>query len=241
MTTSDVEAEHSLRLEIWGQLVAEGTDSVLPGRLRDLGVFGGAQGIWVDKGRTGPLTPDGAGIAVAVLHTGRTYADDLSDDELLYHYPKTRRPASRDAGEIVEKSPKTEAGRRTVAVPPNALPTLRDHLDRHVESDPDALILDQGYRSLRTAWDNARKKTGLSYHLHDLRHAGLTYIATAGATTAELMHRAGHASPQAALRYQHATEERDKVLADALAQLIHPSPIVAIELTTSDSARPVRI
>ena len=41
-------------------------------------------------------------------------------------------------------------------------------------------------------------------------------IAATGATTAELMRRAGHASPDAALRYQHATLERDSLLANKL-------------------------
>jgi len=56
-------------------------------------------------------------------------------------------------------------------------------------------------------------------HLHDLRHTGLTWSATLGATTAELMHRGGHDSPVAALRYQHATQDRDRALADALGEL----------------------
>ena len=55
--------------------------------------------------------------------------------------------------------------------------------------------------------------------LHDLRHTGVTFVAATGATMAELMHRAGHASPTAALRYQHATQDRDRVLAEALATL----------------------
>ena len=66
--------------------------------LRELGVYGGAQGIWVDKNRTGRLSSDG--VAVAVLHTGRHYADDLSDLGIVYHYPRTRRPAGRDAAEV---------------------------------------------------------------------------------------------------------------------------------------------
>jgi hypothetical protein len=33
------------------------------------------------------------------------------------------------------------------------------------------------------------------------------------------MHRGGHASPTTALRYQHATADRDKALAEALASL----------------------
>src|ERR1019366_4653299 len=77
--------------------------------------------------------------------------------------------------------------------------------------------------TLSAAWDKARIACGRpGLHLHDMRHAGLTWTAIAGATTAELMHRAGHASPSAALRYQHATADRDRALADALAGLASP-------------------
>jgi hypothetical protein len=48
------------------------------------------------------------------------------------------------------------------------------------------------------------------------------YAAT-GVTTAELMRRAGHASADAVLRYQHATHDRDRVLARALEELMEPS------------------
>jgi hypothetical protein len=68
--------------------------------LRELGIYGGAQGIWVDKTRTGRFTKDGEGITVAVLHTGSSYADDLAEDCIIYHYPQTRRPAGRDLAEI---------------------------------------------------------------------------------------------------------------------------------------------
>jgi hypothetical protein len=34
------------------------------------------------------------------------------------------------------------------------------------------------------------------------------------------MHRMGHASPQAALRYQHATRERDTEIAKSLGELV---------------------
>jgi integrase len=54
---------------------------------------------------------------------------------------------------------------------------------------------------------------------HDLRHSGLTWAAASGASVAELMRRGGHANPRAALRYQHATEDRDRVIAEALASL----------------------
>jgi integrase len=55
--------------------------------------------------------------------------------------------------------------------------------------------------------------------LHDLRHTGNTLAAATGASTKELMARMGHASPQAALIYQHATADRDRAIADALSDL----------------------
>jgi integrase len=55
---------------------------------------------------------------------------------------------------------------------------------------------------------------------HDLRHTGNTLAAATGASTKELMTRMGHASPRAALIYQHASEERDKAIAEALSDQI---------------------
>ena len=55
---------------------------------------------------------------------------------------------------------------------------------------------------------------------HDLRHTGNTLAAATGASTRELMARLGHASPRAALIYQHATRDRDAVIAAALGELM---------------------
>jgi putative restriction endonuclease len=65
-----------------------------------LGVYGGAQGIWIDKVRTASPESYSEGATVAILHTGRHYNDDLSDDGVIYHYPVTSRGAKRDAGEV---------------------------------------------------------------------------------------------------------------------------------------------
>jgi integrase len=43
---------------------------------------------------------------------------------------------------------------------------------------------------------------------HDLRHAGNTLTADAGASLRELMDRMGHSSTRAALIYQHSSDER---------------------------------
>ena len=95
-----VEVERSRRESMWNSLLAAGGPSGLsPQVLRKLGVYGGAQGIWVDTDRTREI--DGAGgVTVGLLHTGRHYADELSADGVLYHYPRTGRPPGRDRAEV---------------------------------------------------------------------------------------------------------------------------------------------
>ena len=64
-----------------------------------------------------------------------------------------------------------------------------------------------------------RRRVG-EVHLHDLRHLAGTLAASTGASTKEVMYRLGHATHQVALRYQHATRQRERAIADALDALI---------------------
>ena len=57
--------------------------------------------------------------------------------------------------------------------------------------------------------------------------------AQTGITTRELMVRLGHSSPRAALIYQHATEERDRAVAEQLDTLI-----ASTERTRTDTKLP---
>lgn len=147
-------------------------------------------------------------------------------------------------GRTLTKGPKTSAGRRTLALPPNLTDDLADHLARFVGPEPDALVF-TGEKGgpltkavLHKAWEQTRASIGRpDLRLHDLRHTGLTLAAATGATTAELMHRAGHASATAALRYQHATADRDRVLADALADLSQPADVVPLDAETRLASR----
>lgn len=93
-----VDDERALRFALWGNLQAgRGPDDVEPAVLKTLRVYGGARGIWVDKVRTRDLTDDGQGVTVALLHTGAFYDDDLSDDGVIYHYPRTETRGWDDA------------------------------------------------------------------------------------------------------------------------------------------------
>ena len=133
-------------------------------------------------------------------------------------------------GKSLIKEPKSAAGRRTIAVPGFLTETIRDHLSRFTAPEADALVF-TGVTGvpltgnvLQVAWQRARSKVGRAdLRLHDLRHTGLTLAAATGATTVELMHRAGHSSSVAAMRYQHATKDRDRIIADALGAIARPS------------------
>lgn len=133
-------------------------------------------------------------------------------------------------GRMLIGPPKTAAGRRAIAVPPNIVPDIEAHLERFVGSEPDTwLFAGTTPRTLERAWADARLAISRpDLHFHDLRHSGLTWAAAAGASTKELMARGGHASPAAALRYQHATRDRDTAIAAALAELVRPAPVVAL-------------
>lgn len=94
-----VEKELIHRLDILAK--AQTLDSwplLSPGEVRELGIYGGASGVWVDKTRTQEFAKEG--VAVGLLHTGRHYDDDIDESGVLYHYPTTQRPESRDNNEI---------------------------------------------------------------------------------------------------------------------------------------------
>lgn len=115
---------------------------------------------------------------------------------------------------------------RNVPLPPSVAKALEAHIDSaagfprspmFARSDGHAL----SRHALQRAWRKAVRSTGLTgYHLHDVRHTGLTLAAVAGATTRELMARAGHRTNRAAGIYQHIAEGRLTVLAERLDGLL---------------------
>ncbi|WP_353708957.1 site-specific integrase [Cellulosimicrobium sp. ES-005] len=125
--------------------------------------------------------------------------------------------------EPVVGPPKTDAGRRTVHLPPHVVEALRVHLAKHAAPGPQGLLFhrDGAWWAPSTLRDKFRPAAAAigkpALRVHGLRHSALTLAARTGATTAELMARAGHTSPQAALRYQHAAQTRDAEIAAALA------------------------
>lgn len=99
---------------MWSDLISSGGPTgVRAPLLREIGIYGGAQGIWVDKSRTAAASATGSGVTVGLLHTGDSYDDDLADDGIIYHYPNTSRQGNRDAAEVDATK---ETGRLNVPV-----------------------------------------------------------------------------------------------------------------------------
>lgn len=137
-----------------------------------------------------------------------------------------RRGVVRVRGGRVVKGPKSEAGKRDVAIPPHLIPAVKNHLRDRVAVSRDTLLFPaaggghMAPASLYRVYYPAREAAGRpDLRFHDLRHTGATLAAATGATLAELMARLGHSTAGAALRYQHAAAERDKVIAAALSKL----------------------
>ena len=94
-------------------------------------------------------------------------------------------------GRIIIKEPKSDAGFRTIAVPPHIIPLLEEHLRLFTVEAPDALVF-TGERGgpvrphvLQKHWEKTRLSIGRpELHLHDLRHTGNTWAAATGASTA---------------------------------------------------------
>lgn len=115
------QGEHQRRLTLWSELAKTGAaDGLEPGDVRALGLYKGQAGIFFD-GR-GDWTTGGPGrVALTLQHTGRTYEDDLSDDQLDYHYPTTKRPAATDRNEIESVKRAQSLGLPLFVVTPNTL------------------------------------------------------------------------------------------------------------------------
>lgn len=140
---------------------------------------------------------------------------------------RIRRGVVRAEGRVIVKKPKSDAGVRDVAIPPHLLPLVREHLLQHAEPGADGLLFPArggGHlapSSLYRVFYRAREAAGRpDLRWHDLRHTGAVLAAQTGATLAELMGRLGHSTPGAAMRYQHAAQERDREIARRLSAMV---------------------
>jgi integrase len=127
-------------------------------------------------------------------------------------------------GRFVWGPPKTSAGTRTVVLPQFICDVVVEHLAKWSEPGTEGLVFTmpdgaplrrENFR--RRVWLPACREAGVEgVRFHDLRHTNATLAAASGAPLRAVMHRLGHASAAAALRYQHRLEGQDDAIADFL-------------------------
>lgn len=129
----------------------------------------------------------------------------------------------RVGGAVTVDAPKSLLGSRAVALPAFVARELRAHLKlyRAGAAQTDLVFVTTGGRDVIDGYSQVLRR-GLNRigrtdaRAHDLRHSALTSAAEHGATLATLMQMAGHSTPAAAQRYQHATLEHARRVAEAM-------------------------
>ena len=133
------------------------------------------------------------------------------------------RAVVRLKGEYRVDRPKSRAALRTVPLPSGLRDALEDHLERFSASGRDGLVFPAcaaeflPEATVRAVLKAAAKDVGHpDLRFHDLRHTAATRFARAGATLADLMVLMGWTSAAMAGRYTHATDTRNRALAETL-------------------------
>ena len=160
---------------------------------------------------------------IGALRTGELLGLRRCDVDLVHGYVDVVRQAQEVPGRgRIIVPPKSDAGRRRVALPRQLVTALDEHITTFSASGAEGAVFTgpEGTplrrATLSVAWQAACRKVGApaGIRVHDLRHHGATTTARMpGITLRELMARIGHSSPRAALVYQHATAERDRDMA----------------------------
>ena len=181
--------------------------------------------------------PDRLRLAVLIaswcgLRYGEIFELRRGDIDLGERVIRVRRAVARVAGESpIIGPPKSAAGVRDVSIPPHLLPEFKRHLADHVAVGARALLFPAARGSGRQMapatlyrhFSRARQAAARpDLRWHDLRHTGATLAAATGATLSELMTRLGHSTVRAAMTYQHAAADRDRVIAEALSAMAEP-------------------
>lgn len=139
---------------------------------------------------------------------------------------------------ILQKAPKTQAGKRTITIGQDAVNALRDAksiYDDAVANKPGfkdlgyVLFKDNGEPfhpdSLTQKWERFVARHNLPpIRLHDLRHSNATAMIAAGINAKVVQHRLGHANVSITLNtYTHVLPEMDQEAADKLNNVLFPS------------------
>jgi integrase len=161
------------------------------------------------------------------LRWGELAALRRTDVDLAAHTVRvSRQLAELPSGGFGFAPPKSDAGKRVVVIPAVIMPIVREHVERMDVDDDQLIFTSPEGAPLRhpnfrqRVWLPALRSAELPLiHFHDLRHTGNMLAAGAGAGLRELMERMGHSTTRAALTYLHASDERQRAIAEAMSKI----------------------
>lgn len=151
---------------------------------------------------------------------------------------------------MIEKEPKTEMSKRTLAIPEVLLETLKEYkewqtkrraeLGDYMEENDYLFTQENGkrlYPSTFTGWLNKmlREANIDHYSLHSLRHTNITLQIAAGVPIVTVAARAGHARASTTSDiYAYALRSTDRMAADKLGSIFSAEEKPAETLKSSD-------
>lgn len=172
------------------------------------------------------------------LRRGEMAALQWSDVDLINNTISITQNRVHTKNGVIQKSPKTQAGNRTITIGQNIASALRDAKDIY----DDAAFNIPGFKdlgyvlfkengepfhpdSLTQKWERFIAKYHLPHiRLHDLRHSNATAMIAAGINAKVVQHRLGHANVSITLNtYTHVLPEMDQEAADKLNQALFSS------------------
>jgi integrase len=123
-----------------------------------------------------------------------------------------------------------QASRRVIPLNNELFLLLKHHADwfesKFGECPPDYYLFPYGVSqpkdptrptlSIKKAWGEMRKRSGVHCRIHDLRHTAITRLAETGVSDATLMAIVGHMSRRMLEHYSHIRMQAKRVAMDAL-------------------------
>ncbi len=114
---------------------------------------------------------------------------------------------------FVLHAPKTNAGIRTVSIPPAARPCLT----RPEGVSPDALIIPFHPNVITKRFDRLMHRLHMPYHFHSLRHYYDSVLLSLGVPDKYIMARMGHATTSMTKQvYQHVMQAKDQEITESI-------------------------
>lgn len=159
--------------------------------------------------------------------------DDLEGDTL-----HVRRSLNVEAGRPTLAEPKTNRGRRSIALDPDTVTILEEHRQRQAQErqllgeaweHPSHMFTTEigtylDHSNVRRVWNRIQEKANVPHaRLHDARHLHVSLLIHHGIDTRTIADRIGHSNPAFTLRqYAHVLAGRQRAAAIPLAELLQP-------------------